>query len=213
MDRGGFQRCFIFGFVLCLAKGDESCDGYSHKSYSDFVYGVLGQNITLSCELQSYCVIGLWAFRTRPVKYLNAGSCPNCGESFSVSDIINGDIMYSSLHINNINESFAGIYDCSCQHDNGTDRVECFNLQIENASCQLELTRNKEAKVFYNNSVEAKRTVTVDTEDNITARCVNDVAKLTTNCKNIGDVSDWVVLWTARYSGNNLLGRLSLGRL
>ncbi|PIK61339.1 hypothetical protein BSL78_01759 [Apostichopus japonicus] len=184
MERIGFQRCFILGFVLCLAKGDESCDGYSHKNHSDFVYGVHGQNITLSCELQSYCEIGRWAFRTRPVKYLNAGSCSNCGESFSVSDIINGDIMNTSLHINNINESLAGIYDCSCQLDKGTDRVKCFNLHIKNASCQLELTRSGKATVFHNSSDEAVRTVNVNTDDNITVRCVNDAAELKNNCTN-----------------------------
>ncbi|PIK61338.1 hypothetical protein BSL78_01758 [Apostichopus japonicus] len=186
MDRSGFQRCFILGFVLCLAKGDVTCHGYSHKNDIEFVNGVLGQDITLSCELQAYCVRALWAFRTSPVKYLNAGSCSECGESFSVIDIIHGDIMNTSLHIHNINESPAGIYDCSCQHDKGTDRVKCFNLQIKNASCQLELTQNDQVKVFGNSSGsqhEAKRTVKVNTEDNITARCVNDIAKLNTNCQ------------------------------
>ncbi|PIK61331.1 hypothetical protein BSL78_01751 [Apostichopus japonicus] len=177
MDRSGFQRSFILGFVLCLAKGQDTCVGYSHKNESDFVYGVLGQNINLSCESQSFCVRSLWAFRTSPVKYLNAGSCSNCGESFSVSDIIHGDIMYSSLHINNINESLAGIYDCSCQYENGTDRVKRFNLQIESGSCQLELTQNEKVEVFHNSFVsqhaEAVRTVNVNTDDNITARCYN----------------------------------------
>ncbi|PIK61324.1 hypothetical protein BSL78_01744 [Apostichopus japonicus] len=147
MDRSGFQTSFILGFVLCLAKGQDNCVGYSHRNDTEFVYGVLGQNITLSCELQSYCVRSLWAFRTSPVKYPTAGSCSNCGESFSVSEIINGDIMYSSLHIININERLAGIYDCSCQHGNGKDRVKCFNLQIKNASCQLELTQSEKVEV------------------------------------------------------------------
>ncbi|PIK61340.1 hypothetical protein BSL78_01760 [Apostichopus japonicus] len=188
MDRSVFQTSFILGFVLCLAKGQDTCDGYSHENDSDFVYGVLGQNITLSCELQAHCVRGLWAFRTSPVKYLNAGSCSNCVESFSVSDIIHGDIMYSSLHIININERLAGIYDCNCQHENGADKVKCFNLQIESASCQLELTQNEEVKVFDNNSGsqhnEAVRTVNVNTDDIITARCVSDSAKLKNNCTN-----------------------------
>ncbi|PIK61341.1 hypothetical protein BSL78_01761 [Apostichopus japonicus] len=187
MDRSVFQTSFILGFVLCLAKGQDTCDGYSHKDDSDFVYGVLGQNITLSCEIQAYCMRSLWAFRTSPVKYLNAGSCSNCVESFSVSDIINGDIMYSSLHIININERLAGIYDCSCQHDEGTDRVKCFHLKIKNASCQLELTQNEEVKVFDNSfgsqHDEAVRTVNVNTDDNITARCVSDAAQLNSNCK------------------------------
>ncbi|PIK61323.1 hypothetical protein BSL78_01743 [Apostichopus japonicus] len=187
MDRSGFQGCYILGFVLCLASGGDSCDGYSHRNDTEFFYGVLGQNITLSCELQSTCVIGLWAFRTSSVKYLNAGSCSNCGESFSVSDIINGDIMYSSLHINYINERLTGIYDCSCQYENGADKKKCFNLQIKNASCQLELTRNEKVKVFGNSSGsqhKAIRTVNVNFDDNITARCVSDAAKLNINCKN-----------------------------
>ncbi|PIK61326.1 hypothetical protein BSL78_01746 [Apostichopus japonicus] len=189
MDRSGFQGCFILGFVLCLASGGDSCDGYSHRNDTEFVYGVLGQNITLSCELQSYCERGPWAFRTSPVKYLYAESCPECGESFSVIDIINGDIMNTGLHINNINESLAGIYDCSCQYENRTDRVKCFNLQIENAPCQLELTQNEKVKVFDNSSGnqhdEVVRTVNVNTDDNITARCVSNVAKLKYNCTKI----------------------------
>ncbi|XP_071849076.1 uncharacterized protein [Apostichopus japonicus] len=188
MDRSVFQTSFILGFVLYLAIGQDTCDGYSHKNDSNFVYGVLGQNITLSCELQAYCIRGLWAFRKSPVKYLTAGSCSNCVESFSVTDIINGDIMYSSLHIININERLAGIYDCSCLHDNGADKVKCFNLQIEHASCQLELTQSEKVKVFHNSygsqHGEAVRTVNVNTDDNITARCVNNVAKLNTNCQN-----------------------------
>ncbi|PIK61328.1 hypothetical protein BSL78_01748 [Apostichopus japonicus] len=148
------------------------------------LFCVLGQNITLSCELQSYCERGPWAFRTSPVKYLYAESCPECGESYFVSDIINGDKVNTSLHIYNINESLAGIYDCSCQYENGTDRVKCFNLQIRNTPCQLELTQNDQVKVFHNSSDEAVRTVNVYTDDNITARCVNDAAKLNTNCKN-----------------------------
>ncbi|PIK34178.1 hypothetical protein BSL78_29000 [Apostichopus japonicus] len=188
MIRSGFQTSFILGFVLCLANGDESCDGYSHKKDSEFVNRLLGQDITLSCDLKSNCGRATWAFRTSPVKYLYAGSCPNCGESFSVSDIISGDIMNTSLHMNNINESFAGIYDCNCQYGNQTDRVKCFNIQIKNASCQVELTQNDKAKVFHNSSGsqhdEAVRTVNVNTDDNITVRCINDAAKLNTNCKN-----------------------------
>ncbi|PIK61329.1 hypothetical protein BSL78_01749 [Apostichopus japonicus] len=187
MVRSGFQTSFILGFVLCLAKGQDTCDGYGHKNDSDFVYGVLRKNITLSCELQSYCERGLWAFRTSPVKYLNAGSCSDCGESFFVSDIIHGDKVNTSLHINNINESPAGIYDCNCQHENVTDRVKCFNLQIEHASCQVELTQNEEVKVFDDHSGsqhdEAIRTVKVNTDDIITARCASDAAQLNTNCK------------------------------
>ncbi|XP_071849071.1 uncharacterized protein [Apostichopus japonicus] len=188
MDRSDFQRSLILGFVLCLAKGDETCDGYSHKKGSEFVYGLLGQNITLSCDVKSYCEKATWAFRTSPVKYLYAESCPNCGESFSVIDIIHGDKVNTSLHINNINESLAGIYDCNCQHGNQTDRMKCFNLQIENASCQLELTQNEKVKVFQNSSGSqhdvAVRTVNVNTDDNITARCVSNVAKLKNNCTN-----------------------------
>ncbi|PIK61342.1 hypothetical protein BSL78_01762 [Apostichopus japonicus] len=188
MDRSVFQTSFILGFVLCLAKGKDTCDGYSHENDSNFVYGVLGQNITLSCELQAYCMGCLWAFRTSPVKYLYAESCPECGESFSVIDIINEDILYSSLHINYFNESLAGIYDCSCQHENGADRVKCFNLQIEHASCQLELTQNEKVKVFDDHSGsqhdEAIRTVKVNNDDNITARCVSDAAMLKNNCTN-----------------------------
>ncbi|XP_071849073.1 uncharacterized protein [Apostichopus japonicus] len=187
MDRSGFQGCFILGFVVCLASGGDSCDGYSHRHDTEFVYGVHGQYITLSCELQSYCERGLWAFRTSPEKYLYAESCPKCGESFSVIDIINGDIMNTGLHINNINESLAGIYDCSCQHDNGTVRVKCFNLQIKNASCQLELTQNEKVKVFESSESqhdEAVRTVNINTDDNITARCVSDAAELKNNCTN-----------------------------
>ncbi|XP_071823692.1 uncharacterized protein [Apostichopus japonicus] len=184
MDRSVLQTIIILGFVLCLGKGVETCDGYIHKNDSEFVYGVHGQNITLSCDLQAYCVRGLWAFRTSPVKYLYAGSCSECGESFSVSDIIHRDIMNTTLHINNIHESLAGIYDCSCQYENGADKVKCFKLQITNASCQLELTQNDQVKVFHNSSGEAVRTVKVNTDDNITARCVSEVAKLNTNCKN-----------------------------
>ncbi|PIK61336.1 hypothetical protein BSL78_01756 [Apostichopus japonicus] len=188
MDRIGFQGCFILGFVLCLAKGElqDTCDGYSHQNDTEFVDGVLGQNITLSCELSLLCK-SLWAFRTSPVKYLNAGSCSDCGESFSVIDIIHGDITKTSLHVNNINESLAYIYDCSCQHGNGTDKLKCFHLKIVNASCQLELTLNEKVKVFHNSSGsqhKAIRTVNVNTDDNITARCVSDAAKLNINCKN-----------------------------
>ncbi|PIK61333.1 hypothetical protein BSL78_01753 [Apostichopus japonicus] len=184
MDRSGFQTSFILGFVLCLAKGQDTCDGYSHKNDSEFVYGVLGHNITLSCDLKSYCERGLWAFRPSPVKYLSAGSCSDCGESFSVIDIIHGDIVNTSLHINNINKSLAGIYDCSCQHDNGTDRVKCFNIQIKNAPCQLELTQNDQVKVFHNRfGSRHDEAVNVNTDDNITARCESDFAKLNTKCK------------------------------
>ncbi|PIK61337.1 hypothetical protein BSL78_01757, partial [Apostichopus japonicus] len=188
MDRSGFLRSCILGFVLCLANGEESCDGYSHKKDAEFLYGTPGQNITLSCELQSKCERGLWAFRASSVKYLTARPCSKCGESFSVSDIIHGYIMNTSLHIRNINQSLAGIYDCSCQHNTGTEKLKCFNLHIKNASCQLELTQNEKVKVF-DNSIgsqhdEAVRTVKVNINDNITVRCVNDAAKLITSCQN-----------------------------
>lgn len=111
------------------------------------MYGVLGQNVTLSCDLQSYCVRGPWACSTSPVKYLTARPFSDCGEFLFVSDSTNGEIKNTSLHINNFKESLAGIYDCNCHHENVTERVKRFNLQIKNSLCQLEITRNEKVKV------------------------------------------------------------------
>ncbi|XP_071849359.1 uncharacterized protein [Apostichopus japonicus] len=188
MDRSGFPKYFILGFFLFLGKGQEIYDGYRHKKNGEFVYGVLGQNVTLSCDLQSYCVRGPWACSTSPVKYLTARPFSDCGEFLFVSDSTNGEIKNTSLHINNFKESLAGIYDCNCHHENVTERVKRFNLQIKNSLCQLEITRNEKVKVFDNSTGsqrdEAALKVNVNIDDNITARCTNDGANLQTNCKN-----------------------------
>ena len=121
--------------------------------------------MTLSCDLHSSCARGVWAFlyNTSHAIYLTSQSSSASDESFSVSDVIKGDMMTSSLHIYNLTESLAGIYDCNCQNFNNnvyhaTVRiltimcmVSCFNVAV--LSCQLKFKRTHETlKVTLNNN-------------------------------------------------------------
>ena len=108
----------ILGCLLCYGEGEEPCSGYRSDDRTIIRNGVSGQNMTLSCDVQSSCVrsrfmgILLWC---KSCKIYEIRTVPRLSdESFSVSDVINGDMMNTSLHIDNLTESLAGIYDCSC---------------------------------------------------------------------------------------------------
>ena len=146
----------ILGCLLCYGEGEEPCSGYLWDNRTIIRNGVSGQNMTLSCALQSSCVRSVWSFyyNTNLVKHLTSGSSSASDESFSVTDVIKGDMKNTRLHIDNLTESLAGIYNCNCQNYSSTSyRVSCFNVAVGLLSCQLKLKRNHETlKVTLNNN-------------------------------------------------------------
>ncbi|XP_071849385.1 uncharacterized protein [Apostichopus japonicus] len=126
----------IISYLLYCGNTNDVCKGVRKPIAKS---GICGEDITLSCNFQqTACTIGLWAFRSNSdVNYFTQLDCPNCEESFSVTDVKNVGLI-TNLHVSALNENRTGLYDCSCQDRGLNQFVQCFSVTLQTLDIKSE---------------------------------------------------------------------------
>ncbi|KAJ8031461.1 hypothetical protein HOLleu_24657 [Holothuria leucospilota] len=168
---------------LTCSKAKSPCRGSRFRGATSNVHGVIGEDISLKCNVSENCTRGYWKYDNTIKATWLVPEAYNNDTYLLASNSLEG---LNTLHIYNINESVEGFYTCSCDDRKGrrADHA-CFNLSVHVVHCPIVVQINGKKHVLDKCSLwDAEEMVDVKVNENITIKC-DEKRNRRTNCSHI----------------------------